>query len=290
MKIAKKLFALVVVIAMIAGLSSVAFAAGTYKFDIKAAKDGSDYVKVTLTAKDAVGFKSGSVVLKYDADVLEYDSTEYGKDAAEVNSKVKAEENTFVGQPNGKNAGEVVYGFYFLDTLWSAKDFAAASKRGVTADVNSSSFEAAVFYFKVIDKDATSTKFTLTGTGDVAPTAVTASVKLKKAAPVTDPTEPDDTDPTEEDTTKPSKEDPTKPSKEDPTKPQKDEPTTAKKPEPTTSGKTEPTTNKNQGNGNGNGNGNVNVGPNTGDNGALAIAGAVCALAVAAFVVTKKRK
>ena len=282
MKIAKKLFALVVVIAMIAGLSSVAFAAGTYKFDIKAAKDGSDYVKVTLIAKDAVGFKSGSVELKYDADVLEYDSTEYGKDAAEVNSKVKAEENTFVGQPNGKDAGVVVYGFYFLDTLWSTKDFAAASKRGVTADVDSSTFEAAVFYFKIIDKDATSTKFTLTGTGDVAPTAVTASVKLKKAAPADDTTAVEDTDPTEEDTTK--TENPTKPEKDDPTKPQKDEPTTAKKPETTTSGKTEPVTNNNQGNGN------VNVGPNTGDNGALAVAGAVCALAAAAYIATRKRK
>lgn len=271
MKIAKKLFALVVVIAMIAGLSTVAFAAGTYKFDISAAKDGDDYVKVTLTAKDAIGFKSGTVVLKYDADVLEYDSTEYGKDAAEVNNKVKAEENTFVGQPNGTEAGEVVYGFYFLDTLWSAKDFAAASKRDVTADVNASAFEAAVFYFKVLDKDAVAANFTLTGSGDVAPAAVTASVKLGDGKADETTTAADETTTAADETTTAA----------DETTTAAGETTTKTNNETTTKANTETTTSAN---------GNTNVGPNTGDTGALAIAGAVCALAAAAFVVSKKRK
>ena len=302
MKVAKKLFAVIVVLAMIAGLSSVAFAAGSYNFDLKAEKDGSDYVKVTLIAKKAEGFKSGSVTLKYDPSVVEYDSTEYGRDALEVNNKVKAEENTFVGQPNGKTEGEVIYGFYFLETLWSAKQFADASKRGVTADVDTDTFEAAVFYFKVIDKEAASATFSITGSGDVAPATVSDTVKLAKAAPV-DPDEPTEEDPTEEDTTEedPTEEDPTEedPTEEDPTeeKPSKKDddkdptkkdgddkdPTKKDNDNPSKKDDSKDTTKDS-------GNTSVDVGPNTGDSGALAIAAGVCALAAAAFGATKKRK
>ena len=72
MKLAKKMLACVIALAMVAALALTSFAAAT-TLSVSAVKsDDGKQVYVTVSATDYAGFKSGSVVIGYDHTALEY--------------------------------------------------------------------------------------------------------------------------------------------------------------------------------------------------------------------------
>ncbi len=264
MKIAKKVLAVVMAIAMIGCLTAMAFAAGKTVYSIEASKPDEDgVVTVKLYANNMVGLKSGAIEFKYDKNVLEFDYDDDGEDAAMANLTKK---NSFTKELNPDltidDSAAFKFGFYFKEALWTADEFAANAKKAGTVTVNSDKFELGVLYFNVKDENATETKFEIvaadtTAEGVTAEAAKDVVVVLKEA-----------------------KEEPTSGKKEEPTSGKKEEPTSKKADESTTKIVVEPTSKKANGGDQ----------PNTGDNMALAAAAGVVALAGAAFIISKKRK
>ncbi len=202
MKIAKKVLAVVMAIAMIGCLTAMAFADPVGDFYITLAKDPDDETTViaTLYAKNATGFKAGKVLLNYDASVLEYGWAELGADAAEVNANCIANKNGYTGLDNGEAAGLVDYSFYFTETLGTLADFQNQAKKKTYAfQLDPNNFECAQFFFTVINEDAVEAKIELKGEGDVK-NATGATLVLKEVKPEEKPTEK----PTEKATEKPS--------------------------------------------------------------------------------------
>lgn len=160
MKIAKKVLAVLMAVAMIAGLSAMAFAAeaGTAKLTVgKPDKDGIVYVK--LYFKNCIGLHSWDLKLNYDADVLEFDSMDDGADALDVNLNSKS--NKVYGEFNDNVAGEIKYSGYFKEDLWTSEKFASNAKAGKTVNVNGENFHVATFTFVVKDDTPDATKITL---------------------------------------------------------------------------------------------------------------------------------
>ena len=110
MKIAKKVLAVVMAIAMIGCLTAMAFAAtGSIKLVPGEVKDGK--LKVAIVAEKCAGLTSADLVIEYDTAVLKFNKAALGKDA-----KLCADtDNTFSGLGNETEAGKVAYAFpYYL--------------------------------------------------------------------------------------------------------------------------------------------------------------------------------
>ena len=267
MKIAKKVLAVAMAVAMIACFAAIAFAApadAAYKVSlVDATDDGYDYALV-LSIENGVSFAAGGVTIKYDPAVLVYaeDNAE-GKDAAAMKKLIKSS-NSFTYEANGDTAGELVAEFYFKENLWSTEKFLAekkaSSKDADVKAINVNAFELINFYFTLAEgKTADDVVVTVTANNANFIGADGEKVAYPEIKCIGIEKKVDETTaaPVEETTAAP----------EAPSTP--DETTAA--PEATTdAGKTE--------------------GPATGDTGVLAIAAGVVALAGAAFVVSKKRK
>lgn len=134
MKIAKKLLAVVMALAMIAALTAVAFAASVSVSE--PAADGSVSVKLV----DAVGLKSGKLYFAYDKGKITKITKKNGADVKNIGDVDNAYSNEFNSSVNPAE-----YGFYFKENLWDSATWAAAD--GADAAVNGENFEAAVFTF-----------------------------------------------------------------------------------------------------------------------------------------------
>ena len=244
MKIAKKVLAVVMALAMIGALSVMALAADGQYVLTKGEEDG--YVTIAISLKNGAGATSDSFTVKYDKTVLKIADPENDYlDGKDVEDMGNVNGNQIMGIPNFENEGEVVYGYVFSEDLTQEH---LKAKKGKTVSIDPNDFEFLVLYFTVVNDKADTT---VTVTSD---NFAGSSVAVKGAAE-----EPDST-PVE----------PVKP--DDPKDDPKDEP----KDEP----KEEPSKAVNPNNGD----------KKTGDNMALAAAGAVVALAGVAFVISKKRK
>lgn len=256
MKIAKKVLAVVMAVALVACFSAMAFASELVKDNasIELVLDGTD---VKLYAKNCENLASANLELKFDPAVVTKVRVVSGDDAKNVIGD-NFENNSFTAEQNTKNLEKVEYGFYFKACLWSSAKF-AEEDLSEEANINGENFHVATFKLTLVDgKTANDVVVGLTGTVSFA-NGLEGADKVeekpenfkfvgieKAAAPVETTTEA----PVETTTAAPE------PSKEAPT---------------TAAGKTD---------------GNNK----TGDTGVLAIAAGVVALAGAAFVVSKKRK
>ncbi len=152
MKIAKKVLALVMALAMVAGFACVSFAAQNPTITAKATEtDG--YVKVVLTAKDAVGMASFDIVLDYDASVLTFDFAEEGVDAAKMSDTKKNSFSYEIGDTDAAN-GKLLVGGYFKTNIKTAEETAADAKPGKDVTVDDKTFDLVTVYFAVADAEA----------------------------------------------------------------------------------------------------------------------------------------
>lgn len=178
MKIAKKVLAVVMAIAMIGCLTAMAFAAPVGKGYLTAEKDGTD-ITVYLKLKDAIGLQAGKAVITYDPAVVEYQYADYGADAAEVNANCVSSKNGCTALENGEVAGTVEYSLTFTESLGTLADFQSqAKKKSYNFQLDPNDFEYAVFYFTVIDEKAAKATFTLNGEGDVVAAGTTVDVEI----------------------------------------------------------------------------------------------------------------
>ena len=289
MKIAKKVLALVMALAMVAGFACVSLAAQNPTIVATTKVEDDGYVSLTLIAKDAVGMASFDVVVEFDAAVLGYEGdAEVGVDAAQMDN---TKNNSFTYEIGNTEAaaGKILIGGYFKTNLKSAEEAAADAKRGQTVSVDDKTFELVTVYFPVKDTEAFEASIKVSGGFGMGENKDDAEAKTLKAftktvtlkeAPETTTKAPVET------TTKAPVETTTKApvaDKETTTKaPVADKETTTKAPvvekETTTKAPSKPVANPDTGD------------KDTGDNMALAAAFGVVALAGAAFVITKKRK
>ncbi len=191
MKIAKKVLAVVMAIAMVAALSAMAFAADAKVALVATAEDGT--VAVAVYFKDAVGLKSWDTTITYDKDVLEFDYVDDGADAAQVGD---TKSNSFSYEYNPDTEGEITFSGFFKTQMDSHDDFAADAKKGKTVDINSDNFEAVVIYFNVKNADATKTDISIAVTSksgaEITGSSTTAQLKEETTPvePGTDKEEP----------------------------------------------------------------------------------------------------
>lgn len=261
MKLAKKVLAVVMALAMIGCLTAMAFAAGDPAYSIEVADVSDGVVTVKLYANNMVGLKSGAIEFKYDNSVLEFDYDDDGEDAAMASLTKK---NSFTKELNPDltvdGSAAFKFGFYFKEALWTADEFAANAKKAGTVNINSDKFELGVLYFNVKNADATDTKFEIVAadtTADGVDAKLPANVTVVlKEAPATEATEATEA-----------------------TKATEATEATEKGTDATVVTEEKPTDNANP-------NGDVK----TGDTMALAAAAGVVALAGAAFIISKKRK
>ena len=276
----KKLLAVMMAFGMIVCMAAIAFAADEPHFtmDVIKSEDGKTLV-ATLMAHDYIGLNSGKVVVTYEGLTLDHIAT--GAQAKAVNDTV---DNRFELLPNSKQAGKIICGFTFLESLWTAEQFAANAAEDKTVEINTKDFDLFSVYFKV-DEDAAASKIAI----DVTSKSVDASDKkqssdnpefkddyiLVKEGETT--TEPCSTPLPCETTT-------------DCCCPDKSSCETTECCCPDKSACKETTTNCCCGQPTNSNPPKTDGGRDTGDNGMVAIMAGVMALAGAAFVVTKKRK
>lgn len=284
MKHAKKLLAVMMVVAMIAAFSAIAFAANPkVVFTVGEYSDGKATVSAVFS--DCVGLKSGNLKFAYAKDAVTKIAKKNGADVKAIGDV----DNAFAHEFNS-SANPAESGFYFKDVLWDSATWADAENADET--VNGENFEFATFDFTA----AEGTVITVTGElkiGDetvavndsftigkaaapVETTAAPAPVETT-AAPAPAETTTAKTTPAETTTAK------TTPAETTTAKSSAGETTTAKSAATeTTTAKTTPSkTTPGQ---------KTDNGKKTGDNSVLAVMAGVIALAGAAFVVTKKRK
>ena len=257
MKIAKKVLALVMALAMVAALGVMAFAETSGTYAITAAKDDDGYIVARVALKNGAGTEADSFTVKYDSTTLKVESEDDvvpGKDAEDMAANIPSTKNQLLGGPNIGGVsegtelplGDILYGYAFAASLSSAD---LKPGKGKTTAIDPNDFEFLAIYFTVINDKATETTIQVLDSNG----AVADSVTVKLAeAPVEEPSKAEE---------KPTEEEPTK-ADETPTKVEED----TKASNPGTGDK------------------------KTGDNMALAAAGAVVALAGVAFVISKKRK
>ncbi|MBR5411177.1 MAG: NPXTG-anchored protein [Clostridia bacterium] len=153
MKLAKKVLATVMAVAMIFALSALAFAAGTPTVALET-KVEDEQVIVSVYFKDSIGLKSWDLNLTYDASVLEFSYNDPGADAAQVGL---TKSNSYTDEVN-PTSGLIKWSGYFKTELTDAKTFADdVKKKTDTVDINSDYFEAVILVFDIINADATST-------------------------------------------------------------------------------------------------------------------------------------
>ena len=300
MKLAKKVLAVLVAVMMLAGTAAMAFAAGTPTVNIEATeKDGKVTVKVYFD--DAVGLKSYSLLLKYDHNVLDYQSLAQNKrfaNGTDTNTTKTLGDGVACALSEGAlGEDDILFGGYFGDVLYSTTDWADFGDEDAPVNVNGEHFYLAKLTFTVLKEEQTDLIIEVANDGDFG-LAAGAKVTLFAAAP-TEPTEPSESTPAptepSESTPAPSESEPA-PSESEPAPSESEAAPSESEAAPSESeaapseseavsgepvpGSTEAANGGNGGNG----------GPKTGDNMALAAAAAVVVLAGAAFVVSKKRK
>ncbi len=253
MKIAKKVLAVAMAVAMIACCALMASAAlkpDAAKFEL--VLNGTD---VKLYAKDCIGLASADVHLAFDSAVVKAVRVTSGADSKNVNAD-NFENNSFTSEYNNSDLADVAYSFYFKEYLWNSEKFAAEDFSG-EANINAENFHIATFRLTLVEGK----------------TAEDVVVGIKVNASFTDDTKEVEkvTDLAATGIEKKAEETTAAP-----------EETTAA-PEETTAAEAPSTPDETTNPG-------VVEGPNTGDTGVLAIAAGVVALAGAAFVVSKKRK
>ena len=148
MKLAKKVLAVMMALGMIVSLAAFAFALDGdphYTMDVVKSEDGKTVV-VTLTAHDYIGLNSGKADVTYEGLTLDHIVT--GTQAKAVND---TEDNKFELIVNTEKAGRVIGGFTFLESLWTAEEFAANAREGETVNINTKDFDLFSMYFKVVD-------------------------------------------------------------------------------------------------------------------------------------------
>ena len=285
MKMAKKMFAIVMVLAMVAAFSAIAFAASpAVSFSVGDYANG----KATVSAKfvDAVGLTSGSLAFAYPDGKVTKIVKKGGADANAIGDI----DNAFSAEFNS-SANPAEFGFYFKNALWSSTEWKeAAEEIDSDASINGESFEFAQFVFTAEE----GTKITVTGELKIGETvvAVNDSFTIGKAQEPASQ-EPASQEPASQEpaSQEPASQEPAsqEPASQEPAsqEPASQEPASQKPsgkttPSDATPGKTTPdkTTPDKKTDG----------GKKTGDNGVLAVMAGVIALAGAAFVVTKKRK
>lgn len=122
MKLAKKVLALAVALALVCCCGIMAFAADAATVSLTSKVDG-DNVVVTASFVNAAGLKSFDFTVKYDATKLTYVKTKAAADAKAVADTSSPMTET----PNDKTAGEVRVGGYFQESLDSQYFADAAS-------------------------------------------------------------------------------------------------------------------------------------------------------------------
>ena len=256
MKLAKKVFATVMAVAMIFALSAIAFAAApTVNLVAGDVKDGQ--VKVSVYFDDAIGLKSWDINVKYDAAVLQFKSISKGADAKQCDGLAN---NSFTSENNTSEAGVVKYSGYFKENLWTAEQFAAdaADPDEEPVNINAEHFHAATITFTVIKADAPSTDLTVEVTNKGGADIVGGSANIVIAGGAVEPSseeQPSSEEPSSEEKTSDTASSETASVEEESKKPGKD------------------------------------VGPKTdASNWMIGAAAGVAVLAGAAFVVSKKRK
>lgn len=188
MKLAKKMLACVIALALIGCFAINAFAAEpTITVVAGEIEDGA--IPVTIVFNNAIGLTSCDLKLAYKTADLAYDGDELGADAQNVADTTK---NTVSCLCNEDVKGEVLVAFNFLNSLTTVAD--AEAKRGKTPAYNEAKFEAVVVYLKVTG-DASKTDITLTGSFKTlantdgiavnAPLAITLKETPTTAAPTT---------------------------------------------------------------------------------------------------------
>lgn len=182
MKIAKKVLAVVMAVAMIAALSAMAFAADNTKLVLKTGEvDKDGYLPVTIAVANGVGTKTVDVTLKYDAAVLTYsENTEDDTDAAMLKNCKSDSNKSNIAAVNGEKAGEIQYAYAFATTMLSAAEYAADAARGKTVTVNDKEFTFVTLYFKVADDKAANTKIEYTAKLDETTDTGSATAVLKE--------------------------------------------------------------------------------------------------------------
>ena len=258
MKLAKKVFATVMAVAMILALSAMAFAAGTPTATLVADPVEDGTLAVHIYFKDAIGLKSVDTQITYDPAVLEFSYNEDGADAEMVG---KTKSNSFTSEINPAD-GSIKWAGYFKTELTDAETFAKDAKKAGTVEVNAENFDAQVLYFEVKDATAPSTKIELavsTASGvEIAGSSVDAVI-AGQPAPIDEPSSEE------------------QPSSEEPSSEEKTS-------EDTASSETASVEEESKKPG-------KDVGPKTdASNWMIGAAAGVAVLAGAAFVVSKKRK
>ncbi len=196
MKIAKKVLAAAMVLAMIAALSVMAFAAGTPTITVGDAKVDGDKLTVNVYINDAVGLQSFGTTIAYDTAVLEFSKCKPGADA----STTVATGNAFSSE-NNDLGGSIEYAGYFKENLYDAATW--TEEEEVT--VNATHFHAATLTFKIKDADALNTKLTVAiknSKGLDGVQGAEETIKLKDGADVT-PVEPEKPSDDKEEESKP---------------------------------------------------------------------------------------
>lgn len=193
MKLAKKVLATVMAVAMIFALSAIAFAATpTISFSAGEVKDGQ--VKVSVFFDDAIGLKSWDFSIAYDATILQFKSISKGADAKQCDNLAN---NSFSSENNAKEAGTVKYSGFFKENLWTAEQFAADASDPDEAPVtiNAEHFHAATITFTVLNATAASTdlKVTITKAEGAALTAPDYKVVLNDTEPAPQPADQETT-------------------------------------------------------------------------------------------------
>lgn len=190
MKIAKKMLACVMALALLGCFAVTAFAATPSVVAVPGKVDDGT-VAVTIIAKNAVGLTSADVVLKYDPAVFEYS---YAENAADADQIAGTKNNTFTADYNGEVSGEVTIGFYFKTSLTTTAEAVAQAKKGAVINYDENAFKAIVVYLDVIDAKAASSELALTGnfktlTADANAVNAKATATLKEVPTTVAPTE-----------------------------------------------------------------------------------------------------
>ncbi len=141
MKIAKRVLAIAMAVAMIACCALMASAAikpDAAKFEL--VLDGTD---VKLYAKDCIGLASADVVLTFDPAVVTKVNVRSGADSKNVNSD-NFENNSFTAENNMSDLTKAAYSFYFKEYLWTSEKF-AAEDMSEEANINAENFHIVTF-------------------------------------------------------------------------------------------------------------------------------------------------
>jgi LPXTG-motif cell wall-anchored protein len=187
MKIAKKVLALVMALAMVFALSAMAFADET-TFVLSSADNGSGVYSVTLSAKNAEGLKTVDGIIKYDADVLEIKGAvttgEFATAYGEIGESVMPLYNT-------TEAGKVDVGIAVANKILPDTEYKKlAEENDVTTNVTTANIALCTVKFTVKDSTAKSATVTYTDndTGATIQTVIKFNASSSSDKGVTPPT------------------------------------------------------------------------------------------------------